>query len=386
MKIAFAMYATGLAGGVRAIFEVVNRLHERGHDIRIIALGGNHSWYKVKAPIYYVNPPRIFSLGIKTYKLFRHAKVRYINASYFDVVGLMKRLGLHADTVKVLAEAIIEHGVDVAIATWYPTALSVWLSNVSKPLYFMQDFHELVQEVDGVYGLRLFETTLRLPFHFLANSTYTRDIILSYNKEARVTVTGVGVDLNTFYPRRSRVIDSNGKPIIMAIIRDQKFKGGDVAVRALNLVNKKQPIHAVLVGGRGTIEKLFKEVRPEFRYTIFSNVDDETLAKLYSSSDVFIFTSYREGFGLPPLEAMASGTAVVTTDCGGVRDYAVDGYNSLVTQPGDPSAIANAVIRVLNDQRLRNALIQNGLETAKQWTWDRVTDKFEKAIKEDITK
>jgi len=383
MKIAFAMYTIGLAGGVRAIFEVANRLHERGHDIRIIALGGNHSWYKVKAPIYYVNSPRIFSLGIKTYKLLRHAKVRNINASYFNVVILMKRLGLHADIVKVLAEAIIEHEVDVAIATWYPTALSVWLSNVSKPLYFMQDFHELVQEVDGVYGLRLFETTLRLPFHFLADSTYLRDIIISYNKEARVTVTGLGVDLNTFYPRRSRVIDSNGKPIIMAIIRDQKYKGGDVAIRALNLVNKKQSIHAVLVGGRGTIDKLFKEVRPEFRYTIFSNVDDETLAKLYSGSDVFIFTSYREGFGLPPLEAMASGTAVATTDCGGVRDYAVDGYNSLVTRPGDPSAIANAVIKILNNQRLRDSLIQGGLETAKQWTWDKVVDKFEKAIKEE---
>jgi len=109
-------------------------------------------------------------------------------------------------------------------------------------------------------------------------------------------------------------------------------------------------------------DKLFKEVRPDIRYTIFSHVDDETLAKLYSGSDVFIFTSYRKGFGLPPLEAMASGAAVVTTDCGGVRDYAVDGYNSLVTQPGDPSAIANAVIKILNNQRLRDSLIQGGLE------------------------
>jgi glycosyltransferase involved in cell wall biosynthesis len=65
---------------------------------------------------------------------------------------------------------------------------------------------------------------------------------------------------------------------------------------------------------------------------------------------------------------MASGTAVVTTDCGGTRDYAINGYNSLITPPGDPSAIADAVIKVLNDQRLRDSLIQGGLETAKQWT------------------
>jgi len=333
-----------------------------------------------------VQPSKILNLSIKAYRLLRHIQVRNNKVNYFDVSAFARKLGFHADLIRTLVDALNEHGTDAAIVTLYPTALSVWLSNASKPLYFMQDFHELVQEADGVYGLRLFETTLRLPFHFLANSTYTRDMILSYNKEAKVTITGVGVDLSTFYPRRTRIIDSNGKPIIMVIIRDQRFKGGDVAIRALNLVNKKQPIHAVLVGDRRTIDKLFKEVKPEFRYTIFSNVDDETLAKLYSSSDVFIFTSYKEGFGLPPLEAMASGTAVVTTDCGGIRDYAINGYNSLITPPGDPAAIADAVVKILNDQRLRDKLIQNGLETAKQWTWDRVTDKFEKAIKEDIAK
>jgi len=91
-----------------------------------------------------VDPPRIFSLGIKTYKLLRYAKIRNINADYFGIATLMRKLGLHVDLIKVLTKAIIEHGVDVAIATWYPTALSVWLSNVSKPLYFIQDFHELV--------------------------------------------------------------------------------------------------------------------------------------------------------------------------------------------------------------------------------------------------
>jgi len=71
VKIAFAMYEIGLAGGVRAIFEVANRLHERGYDIRIIALGGDHSWFKVKVPIYYVQPSKILNLSIKAYRLLR---------------------------------------------------------------------------------------------------------------------------------------------------------------------------------------------------------------------------------------------------------------------------------------------------------------------------
>jgi glycosyltransferase involved in cell wall biosynthesis len=63
-------------------------------------------------------------------------------------------------------------------------------------------------------------------------------------------------------------------------------------------------------------------------------------------------------------------------------DYAVDGYNSLVVPPGNPEAVAKAALRVLKDDKLREKLIEGGIKTAKQWTWDKVVDKFEEAIKE----
>jgi glycosyltransferase involved in cell wall biosynthesis len=381
VRIAFAMYHTGLAGGVRAIFEVANRLSEKNYDVHIVALGGDHSWFKVKVPIHYVEVPRLLNFSIKAYKSFKHMRFKGIKTNYFDVYKFAEKLGFHADLVRALAEALIDLKPDAAIATWYPTALSIWLSGAGRPFFFMQDFPELVQENDGVYGLRLFEAVLRLSFHFLANSTFTRDIILSYNREAKVTVTGVGVDLDTFHLRNTRIVNSCGKPIVMAIIRGARFKGGDVALKALNIINGKLPIHVILVGEYYTVNRLFSKVKPEFTYTLFRNVDDETLAKLYSSSDIFIFTSYREGFGLPPLEAMACGTAVVTTDCGGNRDYAVNGYNTLIVPPGDPKAVAEATLKILRDNELRERLVKNGMETAKQWTWNKVVNKFEEAIK-----
>jgi glycosyltransferase involved in cell wall biosynthesis len=79
---------------------------------------------------------------------------------------------------------------------------------------------------------------------------------------------------------------------------------------------------------------------------------------------------------------MACGVPVVTTDCGGIRDYAVDGYNALIVPPGDPKAVADAVLKILKNDKLREKLIEHGIETAKQWTWDKVVDKFEQAIKE----
>ncbi|MGC9108619.1 MAG: hypothetical protein ACP5IE_10590, partial [Infirmifilum sp.] len=114
----------------------------------------------------------------------------------------------------------------------------MWLgaSENSRRLFFMQDFLELVEEAGGEYGLRLFDVTLRLPFIFIANSNFTEELILGKNPVAKIYVSGVGVDADVFYPRKSRIIDSRGKPIIMTIIREARFKGSDIAIKALNLI------------------------------------------------------------------------------------------------------------------------------------------------------
>jgi glycosyltransferase involved in cell wall biosynthesis len=99
-------------------------------------------------------------------------------------------------------------------------------------------------------------------------------------------------------------------------------------------------------------------------------VPTHLLAKLYKASDVFLFTSYAESFGLPPLEAMACGTPVIMTDAKGTRDYAVNYSNAIVVNPGDSQAIAEAAYQVLINEALRRKLIEGGLETAKEWSWD----------------
>jgi len=380
MRTCFILWQTGLAGATRAIFEVANGLRDRGYDIWIVALGGDHTWFNVKVPIEYVPlPERLRRL------LFLHhvLKLRGTHDT-FVIEGVARRLGFHADLIRLLSEHIPE--ADVHIATYYPTALSLYLSGTEgRKLYFLQDFPELAEEVNGKYGLKLFELSLRLPFNvFLCVSSYIRELVKRVQTTAKTIVTGVGVDTKVFRPRHSEVIDiGRGKAKVMAIIRGLKYKGDEIAINTLNAVSLIGiPIHGILVGLRSDVEKLFRRVRPKFTFNIFERVDDDTLAKLYSSADVFLFTSYVEGFGLPPLEAMACGTPVVTFDCKGNRDYARDNFNSLVVPPGDLKATADAVVKILLDDKLRERLIEGGLETAKQWTWDKVVDKFEETLKE----
>jgi glycosyltransferase involved in cell wall biosynthesis len=109
--------------------------------------------------------------------------------------------------------------------------------------------------------------------------------------------------------------------------------------------------------------KLHKHVR------FFGFVADQTLAILYRLAGVFVFPSLYEGFGLPPLEAMASGTPVVTSNVSSLPE--VVGDAALLIDPYEPEAIAHAMRRVLTEPALRDDLRAKGLARAREFSWDR---------------
>jgi Glycosyl transferases group 1 len=87
-------------------------------------------------------------------------------------------------------------------------------------------------------------------------------------------------------------------------------------------------------------------------------------------------TSVHEGFALPPLEAMATGAAVVCTDAHGDRDFCVDGVNCLMLE-ANAGVVCAAIARVLADQGLRARLGRAGIETAQEYAWERRIDALE---------
>jgi glycosyltransferase involved in cell wall biosynthesis len=109
--------------------------------------------------------------------------------------------------------------------------------------------------------------------------------------------------------------------------------------------------------------KLHKHVR------FFGFVPDKTLAVLYRLARVFVFPSLYEGFGFPPLEAMASGTPVITSNVSSLPE--VVGDAALMIDPMEAAAIAQAMRRVLMDSELREELRQRGLRRVKEFSWER---------------
>lgn len=108
--------------------------------------------------------------------------------------------------------------------------------------------------------------------------------------------------------------------------------------------------------------KLHKHVR------FFGFVPDRTLAVLYRLATVFVFPSLYEGFGLPPLEAMASGTPVVTSNLSSLPE--VVGDAALLVDPYDAASIAEGMRQALVDEALRARLVRAGLERVRSFSWE----------------
>ena len=108
-------------------------------------------------------------------------------------------------------------------------------------------------------------------------------------------------------------------------------------------------------------------VRQDVRF--FGFVPHETLAALYRMATVFAFPSLYEGFGLPPLEAMACGTPVVTSRISSLPEVVGDG--ALLVDPYNEEEIAQGISRVLDDEDLRARLVERGLKRAASFSWER---------------
>jgi glycosyltransferase involved in cell wall biosynthesis len=145
-------------------------------------------------------------------------------------------------------------------------------------------------------------------------------------------------------------------------------------IEAFHLVRRRGLDHLKLVLIGDEISRYAALRRAVHRHQLHKYVrflgylPEETLAVMYRLAGVFVFPSLYEGFGLPPLEAMASGTPVVTSNVSSLPEVAGDA--AVLVDPYDPNAIANGIYQVLTDSEFRRDLRARGTARARQFSWE----------------
>jgi glycosyltransferase involved in cell wall biosynthesis len=214
----------------------------------------------------------------------------------------------------------------------------------------------------------------------LADSQATRqDLIAIYHTPPeKVSVLYSGVD-DRFYPiedsthlSKVRARYGIGGPYIFSVGTVQPRKNYGRLVEAFHRLNQRD-LKLVIAGGKGWLDDpLMRQVEAlglSERVRFLGFVPDDDLPALYSGAWVFAFPSLYEGFGLPPLEAMACGVPVVASNTSSMPEVVADA--GLLVDPLDVDALTDALRRALDDQALRIRLINRGQLRVQAFSWDK---------------
>lgn len=165
-------------------------------------------------------------------------------------------------------------------------------------------------------------------------------------------------------------------------------KNVDGIIRAYNQLRinnyELRNIKLVLAGAKGwKSENIYSEWhKSEFKDDIkfLGYIDSADRVYLYNLASVFVYPSFYEGFGLPPLEAMASGAPMVMSYAASLSEVA--GGAALMVDPYNINELAGALAAVLTDEKLRNNLIKKGFEQAKKFSWEKTAREYLKIFNE----
>lgn len=214
--------------------------------------------------------------------------------------------------------------------------------------------------------------------HIITDSSFSKERIISVLgvQEKRITVIPCGVS-DHFFPRSENLVNetlrqlSLNTPYILSVSAISERKNFARLYEAWKLLYPRFPdLWLVVVGETGIASFKKTSIETPLPRTLYlGRVDDKVLPLLYSGAMAFVYPSLYEGFGFPPLEAMACGTPVVTSNVASIPE--VVGDAALMVNPYKIDEIASAIQSVVEDSFLQKQLKNKGLERVKQFSWER---------------
>ena len=202
--------------------------------------------------------------------------------------------------------------------------------------------------------------------------------------EWKVRVVHNGINNEYFYPAQNGLRPENS--IIVTNSADIPLKGLSYLLKAVSEVRKKQPVKLTVIGEpkkNGIITKLVARLGIGDIVQFTGRIKNEEFAGYYSAATIAVVPSLYEGFGIPAVEAMASGVPLITTSGGALPE--VVGDAAMIVPPADVAALTKAITYLFNNPEQRKKLVQVGLARVNAvFSWPKaaqeVVDIYREAI------
>lgn len=360
MNIVIPMLNADLSGGVRVILEYANGLSMRDHNVTIILPNSEEK-------LRFITNDKI--------------KIEKISAFKTNIRILDYLIKIIKITIKIRKIIKKEEKIVILSPSWQSVIPAI-LSRIDngKIIHLLQHDDRIINSERGKFkkfiNTLLYKWTYKKETKKITVSNWLKEVIkINYNINSFVVQNGV--DRSKFY--NNTILEKWSPPVstfdVMCIGRSVAWKGFHEICESIRILEEKKiPVRLIVV----THEKL--NIPNDIHVLIKKPSNDYELGRIYRSSSVFVCSSWYEGFGLPPLEAMCNGVPVISTKCGGVEDYAIDNINCLLVEPKSSYAIAEALIKLKSNFDLQINLSNAAIKTAEEFSFNNALRKLENTL------
>lgn len=355
MEINFIVPSIKTGGGYRVIQEIANILSLE-HDVTIHSAndGRDNTFYKAK------------TLKFKKYgPLIKH--------KYFRMILMLYMLFLNRNKKNVIVSGSV---------------LLPFLFIFKNAFYYVQadDYHLFDDRrlIKNRFLLWLYHLTVKrgfkyknLKYLFCSKWVYEKYIDIAKRNDVPCRLVYPAISHNLFF--KKNIEDFSKEEIIIGVVgRRQPMKGlKEFLLAVKNLKKSNKFSFKVIIAAPESLDN----VNLEDIVIVYPKTDTE-LADFYRSCDIFASTSWWEGFGLPALEAMACGCAVITSNNGGCVAYAKNGINCLVYEAKNSKSLEDKISYLLENKSVRESIANEGIKTSKAFSWNSSAYNLYKILKE----
>jgi glycosyltransferase involved in cell wall biosynthesis len=348
-------------GGFKVHYEYANHLARRGHVVSVV--------HAAPAPTRRSVRDRLHAA--------RHHPILKGRRTRGPVPWFTFDPGVSVSVVPKLEPETLPDA-DVTIATAWQTAeaLDRTPARLGARVYVLYDYEHWMTADEATR--RRISATLTGDWRIAATSPSVAELVREHGVEPAAYVP-CGVDLDVF-GLDVPIAERSGRTVGFPDRHLEPSKGTQDAIAALEALRARPAAQDMEVWAysRYPSETALAWVRFLLRPT------DAQLRAFYNRIGVFVLPSHYEGFGLPGVEALACGAALVTADSVGNRDYAIDGETALVVPRGRPDLLADAVGRLIEDEPLRRQLAARGHAFVQRYRWESATDALEQLLADSV--
>ena len=342
------------AGGVDVfIYEIMKRLVKRGHEVKMLV-----SKFKSCKEKETIDGIKIIRAGGKLLFLLRAKKYyeKYLSGEKFDVV---------IDAVQVNPYFPHKFVDGKTIAIIFQLNREYWFYEAPFPINFL-----------GYYWLEK---------KWFREYAKTNVPVITISNSSKKSLQSLGFKkIHLVYPGVSKIstnIKKRKNPTIIYLGRLKRAKRPDHALEAFKIVKKEIPNAELWIVGQGYLrKKLEKQAKKIKDVKFFGYVSEKKKFELLSKAWLSVNPSVMEGWGIVVIESNACGTPCVGYNIPGLSDSIVNGKTGILVENGNIKKLAEAIIKILKDEKLRKRLSKNALNWSKKFSWDKSAEKFLKII------